>query len=476
MLRRLLLRFGYVPQEETRGPVEKAEYNALTGKSARDESIDQETGLLISRIGRDADVARWAMEHSSYVSGMINIACSGLVMVDWKVQQKNLLTLETTLAPKHVLTDVVRYGAVRDTFTTVIKDLLMWYMLTNNGYLAVVPTTGTTLEDRSSLYVKSLNPMWLWMILDKEQGVETYVYAPYQSVSNTQDLNLKADDVMVLRPDQVIHLRGPNPAGLVGGLSQIESIRSDYDTHKLAKRSERNRVSMATKVQGVLTNEKITDPVAIAEMNSDIRRQLSKESYSGILLLGADQKYEPVPASQSDGLIKQVTQEAESSLSRWLRVPPHFFNSTKDQLPPEIERQLWTYLVQPFCKELAESMTKMLGHLKVTPSRNNSKNTVVEVVPSYDFVHVLGEVEMNRTKTTVAAVNSGIISLNEGRQRMNLAKYPDKDAPDNIANMPMVAVNAQMKASAGLDLPGVEGGRDQSAQGEEQFIDESGRR
>lgn len=478
MLKRLLLRFGYVPREvtEQRGPAEATEHKALENKTGGEEYLDSSGVILMSRTGRDAGIAQIAMVNSSYVSGLVNIACSAVVNVNWTVQQKHLRTLETTLAPRHILTDVVRYGAVRDSFTTVIKDLLMWYMLVNNCYLAFLPTTGTDLEGRSSLYLKSLNPRWVWQTVDNVRGVTNYVYAPYQDVLEPTQLDLKGDDVLVIDASQVLHLRGPNPSGLFGGLSQIDAIRDDYNTHKLAKNSERNRVSMATKIQGVLKAQKMTDPVAVNELMSDIKRQLSKKSYSGILLLGADQEYEPVPAQQSDSLIKQVTSQAESAMSRWLRVPPQMFNQDSPTIPIEVERQLWTYLIQPFCKELSEGLTKMLGHLKTTGSRRASKDHIVEVLPLYDYVYVLGEIEMNRTKTTVAAVNSGIISLNEGRKRMQLAAYSDKDAPDNIANMPMVAVNARMKASAGLNLPGVEGGRDQSATGEEQFIDQTGQR
>lgn len=87
---------------------------------------------------------------------------------------------------------------------------------------------------------------------------------------------------------------------------------------------------------------------------------------------------------------------------------------------------------------------------------------------------------LNLTRIAVAQLNAGIITVNEARTVMfGLPKLPETFKNASYADTPKPVYDAQVQTdrqSTSTNLPGSLGGRDQSADGETELIDESGRR
>jgi hypothetical protein len=457
-------------KETTRGKADVADYQAAV-LGAYDMAV-RDSGLLLSQAHREAVLGSYAYTHNTTVRGLIQIGYEGLVNAPFKVLRQNPVTLETSPASTSALYKMLQAGGMKMSTSELISDHYMWYQLIGTAYLAADRATGR-LASRTPLSLYSLNPMFVWPILDENTGVEAIMYLPQKAGSPPTEKDI-LEGASVFPISSVAVTRTPNPKSTFVGTGPLEALRDDYDILGMTARAIRSRMKHTTKIQAWVKTDDATDQNTHALFESRMRQYAANERFSGVLLMEPGMEYNPVQSPQMDHLVQQVLTSSLRNFALTLRVPLSLFDTSMNVSEREVlERAMWTYNLIPFTKRLAESLCR-------TFCMSDTARDVV-VMPDYSQVPVLQTMFLDQMRVNVAGVNSGITTPNEARARLGYPAYTGEgsdfgDRPLPVFQAEMAEKQAAAKASDSLSLIGSGGGRDQSESGESQMLDETGRK
>jgi HK97 family phage portal protein len=138
-------------------------------------------------------------------------------------------------------------------------------------------------------------------------------------------------------------------------------------------------------------------------------------------------------------------------VGRWFGVPPHLLGLTEKatswgQGIAEQNRGLARYTLQPWTSRIEQRLTRLISDPKRRAEFDYS--TFVKPSPEDD------------ANLTIAQVNAGILTLNEGRKRQNLPPLP----ADTGADLPRVPAGAAPPTVPAADNPPVAAGTTQGGE------------
>jgi len=305
------------------------------------------------------------------------------------------------------------------------RQVMLMYALTwGNGYAEIERTN-------------SGRPLWLWQIhpsrvevvRDKDSGQLWYEVDNEVGTSKTR-----------LRPENVFHLKGIGPDGLVGW-SIIEMARKSI---KLGLQEEKFGSDFFGR--GVMPGGVLNIPQRLdSEQRKELRRDF-ESLYAGsrnqhrVVVLSGGQTFTPATLPNNDAQFLESRTFQVQEICRWYGVPPHkladLIRATFSNIE-EQERAFVTDCLLPWARRLeSEADIKLFG-----AKQRGRRFTRLNL----DAL-MRGNSE-TQTKTVTQKVQSGLMTPDEGREYFDLNPYKD-----DIGDTPIVQ-GAMMPLERVLEEP-----------------------
>jgi HK97 family phage portal protein len=348
------------------------------------------------------------------------------------------------------------------------QDIAAWLCINGDAYVAIEPTSDEELAKICPVSLYPMNPSFVSIVPDPDTHARSYIYT----------IN---DKKIFLPADKVIHFKNWNPYNHWFGHSSLNSLQYDLQMERFAKKNTANFYANAATVSGTL---KIPGEISEEEVRK-LKREFNYQ-YAGarnsyrVMVLTEGMEYEPLKSFGMESNAVPVMGESLKNHAMVLGVPtPILLGDTANLL--DAERLMWKKTLIPMQNLIDQTLTKALAP--------HDYRALVSINFDRSDVEALRTEDLNRTRVDVALVASGIKTVNEIRGDRRLPEFSNAEMVD-FANTPRPiwdAKNAEKQAmqqaasklgvSPSLTLPGIEGGRrDQSGQGEAEFIDQTGER
>lgn len=407
-----------------------------------------------------------AYTNSPYICGAVNAISDYASTVPWRVVE--LVDGTKQEAPDQVVTRLLSWCNEMQTPSEFKAYLTSWLALYDEVHIAIEPTP-KEYRGVSALSMYVLAPQYLQKVPSKDKKtIQGYSY----EVNNL--------DPITFTSDQIISIKGfsPGELGYLGGQSNLNALQSDIMVERYAQRKNANFFRQAATISGILTSNDVTlDPEEIHRVREELRTQQEAgiNNYR-ILVLNKGLEYTPLnDKGTSVNSDIALIENARDNHAMVLGVPLALLLG--ESTDPNIEFLFWSKTLKPTLNKIAEALTKHFYH-KI------GKSFKFEVEFDYRQITALMIHDLNNARINVAYVNSGIIVPNEARARLGLAPLKDDefegikfgDTPMPVFTSQVTAKAATALGSPSLSTTGSEGGRDQSATGETQHIDTTGKR
>lgn len=342
-----------------------------------------------------------------------------------------------------------------------------WLTLNGNAYWAIEETP-KGYEGYSSFSIYPLNPKYTFPVPSSDIGEAGVIYriAGYR---------------IFIPASRLVHFKNFSPHDYWYGHSGLNPLNTDMQVERFGKRQMANFFSHAAVVSGVLNISQ--------DIHEDEVRKLKKEFYAQyggarnayrVMVLTNGMTYDPLKANMADFQTVPVLQSSLESHSTVLGVPIAvlYGKTERGEKVIEVEALMWKKTIIPLGKLIAETITKNLA-LPISPKGQYTDNLIVDF--DYTNVEALRTQDLDRTRVEVASVLAGLTSPNDVRQGRGRPHWTGKsaefgDMATPVYNAEQAASLATAKTSASMGLPGSQGGRDQSANGEAQMADTTGQR
>jgi len=331
------------------------------------------------------------------------------------------------------------------TLRQLIGDFLSWVNLAGDAYI-VMDSVG----DKDYLFC--LDPRYVRPILDKDNRYEGVAYTKH------------ADKFLYYPKENVIHWQEFNPADNWYGLSRISPLMEDIKARFAATKTYKETFERGGVGWAKMTVERNLSEDIIADMKRDWKRRRNDQSRLMVVEDGRDFEFLDQANAQSATEVNNMTREAVCAV---FGVPISIFNPNKNQDWLDAERFMWDGTLIPEALIIAELFTKKLT------TGINSLATNRRYVLEFDTagIYALTQQKVELGKADVADAATGIRTINEIRSERGLPLYTGVYAEFGDMPAPQYAIKYGQKPQQG-----VEGGRDQSATGEPQNIDTTGKR
>lgn len=343
-----------------------------------------------------------------------------------------------------------------------------WLSLASSAFWVIEPTPKEYMRPGvSALSIFLLNPLYVKIQADPDNGVNLYIY----------EINNKR---VTFTEDQIIHFKGFNPDNYWFGNLDMASLSVDFQIERYGKKKSKNWFANSALLSGFLKLNENPGDEEIAKLERKFTNISAKTNQAyRVLVLSADMSYEPFKQSYDDGYTDKAIELSNKSITMVLGVPI----SLLEGQPPsgsikalvESERVFWAKTAKPMIDRVCTKLTKELAQ----PANRN-----YIVCGDFSEIYSLQTFDLEKARVDVALVNTGIMSLNEIRQRRGKEPFkPDADDPlfEKYVNGPVSYYGAKNKSAGdnpdpeSMGLPGTGGSdRNQTENGEAQLVDESG--
>lgn len=391
---------------------------------------------------------------SPYVNACTRIIADAVACTPIQVIQKTRSDGKETVLVKGVLADLFSWINPSMTLHQFLSDVASWLVIKGDAYIAIEPTS-TEYTKISPVSLYPMNPQYISIVPDPDTHVDRYIY----TVNGKKAMFDK---------DKVIHIRNWNPYNHWFGYSSLNSLQYDIQMERFAKKQTGNFYANAATVSGVLS--------IAGESSDDEIRKLKREfnyQYSGarnshrVLILTEGMQYEPIKSFGIENNSVPILEETLKNHAMVLGVPVPILSGDSSNIL-EYERLMWKRTIIPMQSLIESTLTKMLCP---TDSRY-----LIRIAFDRSNVEALRTEDLDRTRVDVALVQAGIYTINEVRRDRKMPEFTDSKIKE-FADTPMpLWMQENPAVSASLTLPGSRGGRDQSANGEAQMIDQTGKR
>jgi HK97 family phage portal protein len=455
--------------------VEKSTVDRAHMVEAGGNSSSSTKELYAPKPAYDAELAARAYQQAPIAHAMVKIIADLLSTVPLNVYIRGR---SASARSEQKLTgqpyDLLQWVNPRMTPTLLKRYTASWMMLDGNAYWAI-ENTPEPYTSRCPLSIYPLNNRHLKIVADPDTGVRGYVYE-----IGTQKIYL--DD------SRVIHIKNFNPTNHWYGMGSLSPLEFDTQIERYAKRGLSNRFRRGAVIDGVLSAKEDLGPDEIRKLKREFREQYSgiKNSHR-ILVLDKGMEYNPVDVKDAEAGTVQLLQGPVMDDYAMVFGVPYAVAVGKSEKLSDAEFLMWTKTIMPLGDLIDEMLTKTMAQI-ISPR--------LYIKFDYSNVAALRLHDLDRARVEVAHVNTGLRTPNEIRDERKLAPHKvfgaEEEMPFGDAPFPewkarqaalMAAEAAQnqadleaQKADPSLSLPGSEGGRDQSAGGEAQMVDQTGTR
>jgi HK97 family phage portal protein len=352
------------------------------------------------------------------------------------------------------------------TYAGLMENLYSWQKLVGQAFWAIEEN-----EDRykgiSEFSIYPLNPLYVKIVPDPDTGRKGYVY--------------EVGPERLYIPDElVLHFPTFNPHDHWTGHIDLNALEYDMQIERASKKQTRNFHANAAILHGVITSPEELGDDEIRRLKAEFYQQHSgsRNAYRH-LVLEKGMTYNPIKSNGSDQFLAQLLDQIGDSHAMVLGVPLALATgrSVGNKLI-EVEAMMWKQNIVPFAEKVEQTITKRL----CMPIQTKLPSSM-RLYTSFDFsnIEALRLHELDRVRMEVARVHTGLATPNEIRATRNEEPYTGELADFGDSPMPVFTAKQSQQAqgagtSPSLPLPGSEGGRDQSAGGEGEMLDETGTR
>lgn len=225
-----------------------------------------------------------------------------------------------------------------------------------------------------------------------------------------------------LFPEQIFHLRGLGADGLVG-YSVIEMAKR---TLKLGMDQERFGSSFFSK--GPMPGGILKLPGNVKKEERDEAKKSFQKAYGGaknagnVITVSGGMEFTPLSLPNSDAQFLESRRFSVEEVCRWYGVPPHKIADLTRSTNNNIEHQAIEWVqdcLLPWCRRLeTEANIKLFGRV------NRGKRFTV-----LNLNTLLRGDNATQTETVTKKVNSGLMTVNEGRNFFDMNPIEDGDTP-----------------------------------------------
>ena len=361
------------------------------------------------------------------------------------------------------------------------RSVYSWRRLLGNAYWAL-EWTSPEYASACPMSIYPLNPMFVRIVPDPETGVKSYLY------------QVGADKI-IIPADRVIHFKSFNPRDHWLGNPDAASLFFDIQIERYSKRQVRNYHANASMISGVLASEQEVGEPELKRLRREFREQNSGSNNAyRVLVLEKGMKYTPIPAANGDQFLEARLAAVADTHSMVLGVPMGLAigKVEKGVKIIELESLMFKQNIRPFAEEIGEVLSKHLCTNVNGMLTDRGISSRVYIDFSFADVDALRLHDLDRVRTEVALVLGGLrtpnqIAVARGWEtydvnalvealKNGLASFGDVPTPVYLQLFAQLQAMASAEASPSLSLPGSQGGRDQSGDGEAQMLDPTGTR
>lgn len=355
---------------------------------------------------------------------------------------------------------------VNDRMSTseLIQHYAMSMVLTNSACFVIdkTPAEYRTYEGASEFSLIPLETKYVTPV-NGAKGLSYIVYT---------DPKVDGGQPLIFKASSVLYVKGVNPFETYLPSTEVGSTHTSANIYTMIRKGISNNNANPSTFSGAITSKDKIDIDARRRLRNELRNvvQGSGDAYR-LLLLDEGMEYKPVSVTNEDRYMEQAKGFVTDEFMQALNMYEKLVTGTGDG--KELEQlafMAFTFTVIPMMKALLAEYRKKMGQY----------GRGIAILPDETRSAILQKYRLDVTRTQVAKVNVGAMTLNEMRQEDDYPPYPPEW--DWLANTPLYAlmkvygVNPGSDTSPSLTLPGSMGGRDQSDGGEAQLIDETGSR
>ena len=433
----------------------------------------------------NGDLAERALMHDIEVYGTAQRVYNLALLLEHKatraVQSENGRVrteddLDSVVA--NILSHINHHGhSFREVFAQCLVDRILLgescVQLVKIASTANIGPDGITQDDRDAgMYeVVRLDPRFVKSEVIHSGDYVEYIYKYKQPDGRVPDTIIPSLTLMLIRNYSLDRnsIRGLPPMTALDNSLTMSQVADFAVARGLVQRNQIDGLIFAETMGSESADEFYTRLRQLARGNSLTTPRL-------IPVTGSGAKFQAIQAREKDEFVSSAQTKLRENVQNALLVAHGMLDAAKS---PEEQREavrlVYETLILPFAEVFHEHLRVLLRRQisNVGPSRSTTYNT--------SKVSTLWGINLDLTRTLVAAVNSNMMTPDEARVGLNMQPHDEEFTGEygrmmNAQILSDLQISAQTAGSGGTTLPGSDGGRDQSDKGEPQMTDESGKR
>jgi HK97 family phage portal protein len=205
------------------------------------------------------------------------------------------------------------------------------------------------------------------------------------------------------------------------GLSAIAMARTSLGTALAGDKAANRQFSQGAMISGMVTPE--SDEDFDEDEAKEIKRMVNRtmlgpENAGDIPVINRRLKFSPWTMSAKDAQFIESRTFSVDEIGRWFGVPPHLLGLTEKSTSwgqgiAEQNRGLARYTLKNWTTRIEQRLSRLL----LSPRKT----------AAFDYADFIAPSPEDNVNLIIAQVNAGLITPNEGRQRLNLAKIDGGD-------------------------------------------------
>lgn len=442
--------------------------------------------LAPNRATRDnGELAERALSHDIDVYGAVQRIYNLALMLEHKatrdvVSESGRVRTEDDVdsVVANILSHINHHGnSFREVFAQCLVDRILLgescVHLVKIRSTANIGPDGITQDDRDAgMYeLVRLDPRYVKSEVRHMGDYVEYVYKYKQPDGRAPDIVIPGLTLMLIRNYSLSRdsMRGLPPMTALDNSLTMSQVADFAVARGLVQRNQIDGLIFAETMGSESADEFYTRLRQLARGNSLTTPRL-------LPVTGSGAKFQPIQAREKDEFVSEAQSRLRENVENALLFAHGMLDSSRS---PEEQREavrlVYETLILPFAEVFHEHLRVLLRRqiANVGPNRSTTYNT--------SKVSTLWGINLDLTRTLVAAVNSNMMTPDEARVGLNLQPHDDQFTGDygrlmNAQILSDLQISAQAAGSGGTTLPGSDGGRDQSDKGEPQMTDESGKR
>lgn len=384
--------------------------------------------------------------------------------------------------PSHNFLEYLHYGSTKYSGYGIIKATVAWLKLYNRAYWAIEPTTKREQEElrAPTRKITVLNPQYCKVVPSKDGSTGWDIE---YNVNESSKKLYKYKDVIIFSDFS------PNEdsSNYYYPTSNLNSLEYDIQVERFGKRMTFNYFDKSLHIDAVIKSAEQMGDEELRKIRSEVDSQYkanTKGRFGRTLILSGSTDYIQPKSVELPTSVVQMLEQTASNHAMVMGVPVPLLTGvhggqSKDLL--QYEAMMWKQTLIPICENISKTINR---YLRMTKSNQGAKSeTDYEFYFDLSTVASLREEFLNVTRTDIALLTTGAITVNEWR--MKNGYQPLEGEAANFGNMPTPVYNAQVQAEAAkqsaqartspsMSLPNDPNGRDQSDTGEAQMPDTTG--